>query len=362
MGKRFRVAIIGVGAVAQMHAQALAELPQATLVAGSCRTQAKGKAFSERWGCAWYADYESMLATEKPDVACVCTPSGLHLEPVLACARRGVHVLCEKPLEVDVARAERMITACKRGHVTLGGVFPLRFSPVMQAVHEAAVQGRFGHVASINAYVPWWRDDAYYAPERWQGTRELDGGGALINQAIHMVDVLQWMASATMPYLARGVNPVEEVFGFTACRGHDPGVLEVEDTAVAAIRFRSGAVGQLLAATSMFPGTHRRLQIAGRDGMAEVVEDQLAAWRFREERPGDEETRRRFAQQASSHGGGADPMAFSHANHTRNLAAFLDAVEHHRKPALDGVESLKALEIVQAVYQSAETGQPARVR
>jgi UDP-N-acetyl-2-amino-2-deoxyglucuronate dehydrogenase len=362
MGAHHRIAIIGIGAVGQMHARAINQIPGATLVAGSCRTEEKGRQFADEFGCVWYSDYEEMLAQEKPSVVTICTPSGAHLEPTLACAKRGIHILCEKPMEISCERVDQMIHKAKKAKVLLGGIFPQRFNPVMRTLHKAMSQQRFGHIATANAYVPWWRDDDYYSPDRWQGTAEMDGGGALINQSIHMVDALQWIAGAGMPYLSRGVNPVEQVFAYTSCRGHDPGLLEVEDTAVIALRFRNGALGQILGATSMYPGTYRRLQIGGRDGLAEVVEDQLTIWQFREPRPEDESLRQEYSGQAAAHGGGGDPMAFDCANHQRNIADFLGSVERGEQPALDGIESRKAVAIAEAIYESARTGKAVSVR
>ena len=222
MGKTYRAAIIGVGAIADIHALAMGELENLELVAGSCRTEAKGQAFADRFGCRWYRDYEELLDEARPDFVTIATPSGFHLEPLEACARRGIHVLCEKPLEISVRRVDRMIQVARESGIRLGGIFPQRFNPVLRVVHGAAAQGRFGDLAVVNAYVPWWRDDAYYAPDRWQGTLALDGGGAMMNQSIHGVDAAQWLASAAIPDLPPGGNPVREIFAFTAKRGHDP--------------------------------------------------------------------------------------------------------------------------------------------
>lgn len=362
MSRTYRIAIIGVGAIAGMVAKAIADLPNATLVAGSCRGEAKGRAFAQTHHCAWHCDYEKMLDVEKPDVVTICTPSGLHLEPALACAARGIHVLCEKPLEITTARVDRMIDATKRAGVLLGGMFPQRYNPVVQTIHAAAAEGRFGALACVNTYVPWWRDDAYYSPDRWQGKMKYDGGGALMNQSVHGVDAMQWIAGATMTdhLTDRSTNPVAEVFAFTAKRAHDPNLIEVEDTAVVAVRFRNGALGQILGTTSIWPGSLRRLQVAGRDGTAEALEDALIAFRFRDERPSDDEARKRFV--GTQHGGGAsDPMAIDYHHHARNIADFLDAIEHSRIPSIDGVEARKAVAIVEACYQSARDGVAVRI-
>jgi len=356
-----RAAIIGIGAIARMHARALADIPGVELVAATCRTEEKGRAFATEFGCSWHADTARMLRREKPDFVTVATPSGAHLEAVTAAARRGVHVICEKPLEISLRRIDRMLAAVDRAGVTLGAIFPQRFNPVVAAVHDAASAGRFGSLAVAASYVPWWRDDAYYGPGRWQGTKALDGGGALMNQSIHGVDALQWIAGATMPGIAAGDNPVESVQALTAVRAHDADRLEVEDTCVAILRLRNGGLGQLLAATSLFPGQLRRFLIGGRDGTAEILEEQLVTWRFRSEAPDDAAIRDRFAGTSGTSGGAADPMAINYACHTRNFEAFLAALKAGRQPALDGREGRKAVAIIEACYRSARTGKPAKV-
>jgi predicted dehydrogenase len=254
-----------------------------------------------------------------------------------------------------------MRTIADKAGITLGAIFPQRFNPVVQAVHAAAAAGRFGRLAIVAAYVPWWRDDAYYGVGRWQGTAALDGGGALMNQSIHGVDALQWIAGATMPGLAPGENPVESVVAMTAVRAHDPARLEVEDTCVAILRFRDGTLGQILATTAMFPGQLRRILVGGRDGTAEILEEQLTDWRFREPSPDDDATRSLHGAGSSTSGGAADPMAINYACHTRNFAAFVAALREGRSPALDALEGRKAVAIVTACYKSARTGRPVKV-
>lgn len=356
-----RAAIIGIGAIARLHAKALADVPGVELVAATCRTEEKGRTFAAEFGCTWHADTRRMLVREKPDFVTVATPSGAHLEAVVAAARRGVHVVCEKPLEISLKRIDRMLAAVDKAGVTLGAIFPQRFNPVVATVHAAAAAGRFGSLALAASYVPWWRDDAYYGPGRWQGTLALDGGGALMNQSIHGVDALQWIAGATMPALAPEENPVESVQALTAVRAHDAERLEVEDTCVAILRFKNGAIGQLLAATSLFPGQLRRFLFGGRDGTAEILEEQLTAWRFRAEAADDAAIRDRFGAASGTSGGAADPMAINYACHTRNFAAFVEAVREGRRPMLDGREGRKAVAIIEACYRSARTGRAAKV-
>ena len=359
MSETFRIAIAGIGAVADTHALSVADVEAATLVAGACRTEVKGREFAEEYDCEWYSDTESMLDAAEPDVLIICTPSGAHLEPTLAAAERGVDVLCEKPLEITTDRIDEMIAAADEHDIALGGIFQQRFTDLLGRVREAAADDRFGRLSVANAYVPWWRDDDYY-DGAWQGTQELDGGGALMNQSIHGIDAVQWLAGGTMD-LAPGENPVEEVVAYTARRSHDDDIMEVEDTAVAILRYRNGALGQLLGATSMYPGSLRRVQLAGRDGTAEVLEDELVTWQFRDERPSDEEVRAEFGDHGDASGGAADPMDIDYTTHRRNIEAFLDALSNDEPYPLDATEARKAVAIIEAIYESAETGEPVRL-
>ncbi len=360
--KHYRIALVGIGAIATMHARAIADLaPRATLVAATCRSADKGQKFAQQFHCDYHADTAAMLDAVKPDIVTICTPSGVHLEPTLAAAKRGIHVLCEKPLEITTERVDQMIDACAKAGVLLGGIFPQRYNPVVRAVRDAAAAGRFGSLAFVGSYVPWWRDDAYYAPHRWQGKLQYDGGGALMNQSIHGVDAAQWIAAAANPTLPSHLNPVAEVFAFTAKRSHDPNLIEVEDSAVAVLRFRDGSLGQLLGATSMYPGSLKRVQVAGRDGSAEIIEDELVTYKFRNESPLDDATRQRFAAKTKTGGGASDPMAIDYSNHTRNIAAFLDSLDNHTTPDIDGHEARKAVAIIEAIYRSAHTGSAQRL-
>jgi len=358
-----RIAIAGIGAVAELHARSIEDLDDAELVAGSCRTESTGREFAEAFDCTWYADTEAMLRAEDPDVLSVCTPSGAHLDPTLAAADHGVHVLCEKPLEITTGRIDRMIGACEDAGVRLGGIFQQRYNPVVGTVRDAVAEDRFGGLSVANAYVPWWRPDDYYEGA-WQGTEELDGGGALMNQSIHGIDAIQWLVGAGLEEADDGerahVNPVEEVFAYTATSAHGDDAVEVEDTAVAVLRYRDGTLGQLLGATSMYPGSLNRLQVAGRGGTAEVREDELVTWEFRDERAEDAEIRQRFVETESG-GGAADPMSIDYANHRRNVEDFLESLEADEPYALDGAEARKAVEIVTAIYESAERGRPVSV-
>ncbi len=355
MPQKYRIGIIGVGAIAGMHARAIADIPEAELVSASCRTEAKGRKFCDDFGGEWYGDFTELLEKSQPDVVTICTPSGAHMEPSLAALQRNVHVLCEKPLEVDLLRAKQMIDAAEASQARLGGIFPQRFNPVVQTAQQAASKGRLGSLATSIAYVPWWRDDEYYGGTRWQGTKQLDGGGALINQSIHAVDAMQWLAEAA------GAGPAVEVFGSTALRGHDSANVEVEDTAVATVRFEKGPLGLILASTAMWPGDAMRFHIAGRDGTIEIHEKELVTWKFRKELDEDPQHRERFGGKVGA-GGAADPMAIDYSNHTRNIEDFLNAISDDKPSMVEPSEAWKSLAIIRAIYESAESGQPVKVK
>ena len=334
--------IVGCGMIAEFHARAIAEIPGARLVAAFSRSAANGAkvAALASGECPVYDDLDAMLAHPGLDVVCVCTPSGAHLDPAVRAARAGKHVVVEKPLEVTVPRCDAIIRACDEAGVRLCAIFPSRFSPANRALKAAINEGRFGRLTLGDTHVKWWRTQEYYDSGKWRGTWDLDGGGALMNQAIHNVDLLQWL-----------MGEVESVQAMTALLAHDR--IEVEDTAVAALRFKNGALGVIEAATSAFPGLLKRTEIHGDGGSARVEQDDITLWSFREERP---EDRGMVAAAGSSTGGGADPKAIGHAGHRDQLADFLRAIDDGTTALVDGREGRKAVEIIRAIYRSARTG------
>lgn len=353
--KTYNIAIAGAGGIGAFHARAIADLPNATLVGAASITRELAEPFCEEFGGRPYGDVAEMLDAEKPDVVCVTTPSGAHMEPVIEAAKRGIHVICEKPLDVTAERMDAIQNACREGGVQLGSIFQQRLGPLMIAAREALAAGRVGSKPLIQASVPWWRDDDYYGPGRWQGTKKLDGGGALMNQSIHAVDMILWLAAATMPEL-NGANPVAAVSAFASVQGHADGLLEVEDTCLVNLQMRDGRVAQILASTAMYPGSLRRFLIGGENGTIETQEDQLLQWTFRDECPEDAETRKRFGVDTSHGGGAGDPFAMDYAKHRENIAAFLTALDQGKSPAVGGHQARQAVDVILAAYASAEQG------
>lgn len=353
------IAIAGTGNAAEMHATAISDLDGIRVIAAASRNPTNAERFANKFDCEPYTDVEGMLDRVSVDVLHICTPSGTHLEPALAAIDRGIDILCEKPLEISTDRIDEMIHLAETAGVRLGGVFQQRFNPVLQTVRKAVEMGRFGDLSVANTYVPWWRDDEYYRGS-WRGTWELDGGGAMMNQSIHGVDAIQWLASGDDTTTGDDLNPVSEVFAYTDMLVHDENDVEVEDTAVACLRYRDGTLGHLLGATSMYPGSRRRLEIAGRDGTAVIKEDELETWSFRDEQSDDENIRNRFGPGETS-GGAGDPMDMDLSNHRRNIRAFAESRTDDSEFPLNAREARKSVEIIEAVYESAERGQPVRI-
>jgi predicted dehydrogenase len=334
--------IVGCGMIAEYHARALAEIPGAEVVAVHDRNDHKMDRIAaiSRGTCKAYHDLDELLAHPGLDVVCVCTPSGAHLDPAVRAARAGKHVVVEKPLEITLTRCDAILEACDAAGVRLCAIFPSRFSTANLALKNAIDAGRFGRLTLGSTYVKWWRTQDYYDSGKWRGTWDLDGGGALMNQAIHNVDLLQWL-----------MGEVATVQAFTATLAHER--IEVEDTAVAAVRFASGALGVIEAATSAFPGLLKRTEIHGDRGSARVEQDDVTFWSFQETRPGDE---RMLEPKSTTTGGASDPRAISHAGHREQLADFLAAIDEGRPARVEGRDGRKSVEIIRAIYRSARIG------
>ncbi|MBX6313398.1 MAG: Gfo/Idh/MocA family oxidoreductase [Isosphaeraceae bacterium] len=342
--------IIGCGMIAEYHTKAINEIEGASVVAAFSRSAANGAKIAgmAKGGCKVYDDLDAMLAHPGLDIVCVCTPSGAHLEPALKAARAGKHVVVEKPLEITLPRCDAIIRACDEAGVRLCTIFPSRYSPANIALKQAIDAGRFGRLTLGDTYVKWWRTQQYYDSGGWRGTWELDGGGALMNQAIHNVDLLSWL-----------MGDVDTITALTATLAHER--IEVEDTAVAALRFKNGALGVIEAATSAFPGLLKRTEIHGDRGSARVEQDDITLWEFQEKLPSDNDIYAAMACQAGFKAGASDPRGITHIGHRDQLADFLQAIDAGRTPAIDGREGRKSVEIIRAIYRSAQTGAPIRL-
>ena len=339
------IAIVGCAMIAGFHLKALAEIPDTKVVAVVDSVPAALERFvaKNELKCPTYTDLAKALAQRDVEIVIISTPSGAHMESAVAAANAGKHVVVEKPLEITLEKCDRIIDACDKNKVKLCTIFPSRFADAMVALKGAVTAGRFGRLTLGETHCKWWRSQAYYDQGGWRGTWALDGGGALMNQAVHNVDLLQHLMG--MP---------THIAGFTATLAHER--IEVEDTAVACMRFKSGAMGVIQATTSIHPGYPKTIAIHGDKGSAVIEQEDVLRWDFNPEIPDDQAVRQRFAQKVGASGGASDPSAISYEYHRRQLADFIKAIQTGGTPVVDGRDGRKAVEIILAIYQSAKTG------
>ena len=351
--------VIGCGSIGGFLARLLSHedkelADRARLAAVAGRDPARAGALAAEVGCA-ATDVAGLLARRDVDAVLVCTPSGTHARLAEDALRAGKHVLVEKPVDVTPQTADRLISVARETGRTLGVVSQHRFDPAARLARTAIASGRLGRITTVMTELAWWRGSAYYSSGTWRGTPALDGGGALMNQAIHAVDLVQWLA-----------GPVVEVAAHTALLAH-PGI-EVEDVATASLRFANGALGTLLATTAAYPGRTARTAVNGDRGSVVIDNDELAYLHLA-----------RHGEDAPAYGafGAADQSAEYAAElvrdpardasgllyqpHRDQLLDFCDAVREGRPPLVDGVAGRQAVAVVTAIYASARTGRPLRV-
>jgi UDP-N-acetyl-2-amino-2-deoxyglucuronate dehydrogenase len=336
----YGIALIGAGNIARTHAAAIAEIPNARLVAICDTSEPACRALAQEMGQVdWTGDLEALLARQDVDVVNICTPSGTHADLGIRAARAGKHLIVEKPLDITLQQADRLIAAARENGVKLSGIFPYRFR---QGVHEAKKEierGRLGQLVLADAYVKWYRSQEYY--HGWHGTWALDGGGALINQSIHSIDLLQWLA-----------GPVRSVYAHTATLAHQ---METEDTASALLAFENGAMGVIQGATSCWPGDPARVELHGAQGTIVLEEGRVKAWRLMDASP--EEEGAMTALEAQEGHAFDDPTAVGHTAHRLQIEDMLEAIAEGREPRVSGAEARKAVEIIRAIYLSARRGE-----
>ncbi|CAN5820913.1 Gfo/Idh/MocA family oxidoreductase [soil metagenome] len=343
---RYGFVVVGTGNIARAHVEAIGLLPNAFVAGVTSHTPERARAFAKEYDVRAYADLAEALADDDVQVVSVCTPSGAHLEPAVAAAEAGRHVVVEKPLEISTERARTIVDAAERAGVQLATIFMSRFSDAHVRVKEAIDAGRLGRPLQGDAFVKWYRSQAYYDSADWRGTWALDGGGALMNQAIHQLDLLLWL-----------MGPIDEVFAFGDTLAHDR--LEVEDTLVAALRYRSGALGTLTAATSLRPGQPKLLELHGAHGTIAVRDDAIVSWDLLD--VSDAEREDVTNASAAPSGTFADPMAMSFENHRRQFEDFVRALDTGSSPLVDGREGLRSVSVVEAIYRSVREGVRVRV-
>lgn len=329
-------AVIGAGNIGKIQAEAIRHIPAARVTVVCNRGEAAGRALAEKHDAHWVADFQEAVTRGDVDVVTICTPSATHTEIAVAAAAAGKHLLVEKPIDVTLPRIDQILQAVEKAGVVLACVFPLRFALGVHKAKEALAAGRLGRLTMAGAYVKWFRPQSYY-DNSWRGTWALDGGGALMNQAIHNIDLLQWLA-----------GPVESILARTATLAH---TMQTEDTASAVLTFKSGALGVIQGATSCWPGDRARVELHGDRGTIVLEEGRIVVWKLADAAPGEEEAMLALEQQQGS--GAADPTAIGYEMHRRQIVDLIEAIQQGRPPAIQGTEARQSVEIIRAIYVAA---------
>ncbi|MGA2976104.1 MAG: Gfo/Idh/MocA family oxidoreductase [Spirochaetia bacterium] len=354
---KLRAAIIGCGKVSHLHARALTGCAEAEFRAVFSRSAEKAAAFARHYGVRPYSDLDAMLEKERPDMVLVCTPHPFHAEPTLRAARAGAHVLVEKPLASSLADCDAMINACGSAGVRLGTISQRRWYAPVQRMSRAIAEGKIGKPVLCTVTILGWRDQAYYKSDPWRGSWKEEGGGVLVNQAPHQMDILQWL-----------MGPVAEITGYWANLNHP--YIEVEDTAVAIIRFARGALGSIIVSNSQKPGIYGKVHVHGANGSSVGVQTDGGAmfvagmstiaeppvndlWTI----PGEEGLLSEWKKEDEAFFKTIDPTTYYHG---LQIADFLHSISTGRQPAVTGEEGRKTVELFTGIYRSQRDGKPVR--
>ncbi len=350
MTENLRFGIVGGGVIGPTHAEAIADVRGAELVAVCDIVPEVAQKFASRFGVTAYTDVDEMLAREKLDVVNICTPSGLHGEFACKAMLSGRHVIVEKPMEITKAAMDEMVRVQRGMGVKMAVISQHRLDPASQQVHALIKEQAFGRLVLGNAIIPWWRSQAYYDSGAWRGTWQLDGGGVLMNQSIHSIDLLQWF-----------MGPVKSVYAYTDTLAHR---METEDVAVAVLRFANGALGTITATTGAYPGVTTRIEVFGDRGSAIIEDDELGYLHLARD-DGEEAgaygaNMKASGQSAGKSGKGEkagataqNPAALSYRGHALQIADMVRAIREDRKPLVDGEAGRKPVEIILGIYESA---------
>ncbi len=347
MTKEIQFGLIGTGMIADFHAQAIGAVPGTRLAGVYSRNAEKAAAFAAKHNTTAYPTLEALLAAPGLDAVCIATPSGNHAEGAIPALEAGKHVFCEKPLEVTLEKVDAIIDAAARNERNLAAVFQMRFGAAAGKLKAAVEAGRFGKLTLISCYIKWFRSQEYYDQGAWRGTKALDGGGVLFNQGIHGLDLLQWLVG--MP------SEVQARIGTLA---HER--IEVEDTAVAVLRYPNGALGTIEASTATWPGFSTRIEISGDRGSAILENDRITFWQFADEAEGDADV---VAQTSAAvlGSGASDPKAINFEGHRKQIEDLANSIREGRPPAIRGEDARNAVQLILAIYEAAESGSIVRL-
>ncbi|MCE7992373.1 MAG: Gfo/Idh/MocA family oxidoreductase [Roseivirga sp.] len=330
--------------IAAFHAKAIQAMDTASLGGIYCRNEEKAVRLREEYPCPVYTDLDEFLSNDVLDIVTVATPSGVHLDAIVKAAKAGKHIICEKPLEISPDKIIQAERAALAHGVLLGGIFNRRFNPAVEELKRAIEGEKFGTISLCEVQVKWFRDQAYYDSAAWRGTWALDGGGTLMNQSIHTIDMLiHFMGMPKRLSASVGTLTHENI--------------EVEDTAVAILEFEKGAKGVIQASTSTYSSQGRpaEIQISGDTGAVILTDDHFQLWDFKETLPEDEKIRSELAKQSEGGQGANDPGNIAFYGHQLNFENFVAAVDGKESLKITAREALLSVVVIDAIYQSARS-------
>ena len=354
---KVKTGIIGCGKVGHLHAAALRDARESEFTAVCSRNEERAESFAEQYQVKAYTDLQEFLTNSGVEAVIICTPHPFHVEPTVKAAHANIHVLVEKPLASSLQDCDAMIEACQQGAVKLGVVSQRRFYAPVQRVKQAIEAGKIGKPILGSVYMLGWRDKDYYDSDPWRGTWNAEGGGVLVNRAPHQLDILQWF-----------MGPIDELFGYWGNLNH--AYIEVEDTAVATIRFRSGALGNIIVSNSQNPVLYVKVHVHGENGasigvqtdggamfvagMSDITEPPINdLWTV----PGEEESLEKWQKEDSDFFLGIEATEYYHRQQVQD---FLQAIQQDRAPMIPGEEGRITVEIFTAIYRSQRDRAPVR--
>jgi UDP-N-acetyl-2-amino-2-deoxyglucuronate dehydrogenase len=355
--RKVRTGLVGCGKVGHLHAAALRSLPESEFVAVCARSSEKADAFAAKYQVAAFTDVKEMIVTARVEAVCVCTPHPQHAAPTVAAAQAGAHALVEKPLASSLADCDAMLAAARSGNTIIGTVCQRRFYPPCQRIHEAIQAGKLGQPILGTATIFGWRDEAYYRSDPWRGSWQHEGGGVLVNQSPHQLDLLLW-------YLGEA----EEVFGYWANQNHP--CIEVDDTAVAVVRFKNGALGNVVVSNSQNPALNARVSVHGANGasvgvqtdggamfvagMSNIIEPPFNdLWTVR----GEEQLLAQWKEEDARLFNSVNPMEHFHR---LQIQDFLRAILERKQPSITGEDGRRTVELFTAIYRATRDQKPVR--
>ena len=334
--------IIGCGLIADYHARAVLELEKTRPVklygVVDVRREAAEK-FAAKYNIKVFDTIDDMLASPEIDAVSICTPSGFHSDLAVKAANHGKHIVVEKPMAITKEQLEAVVAACDSNNVKLSSVAQMRFAKNIQVTREAIKSGRLGRMVCGDVYMKYYRSPEYYAAGGWRGTVKLDGGGALMNQGIHGIDILEYI-----------MGPVKSVYAITRTLARK---IEVEDTAVCVLEYESGALGVIEGTTSVYPGYEKRFEFHGDKGTIKLEEDSFIDWNIE-----GEEVPPEVVFEASHGSSASRPDSIDVDGHVRNIGDLIDSIVENRSPLIDQHEGKKPVDLILAIYESNRTGRP----